>query len=259
MRRLLKETAKIIESKIKVAKDKVTAQRLANIETLMKKMDGLKTERARIKKEVKLEMQKVEEEKVKIEEEWPIYSNPLDQGLLKDYNAKKEKYDKRFKEFAELNQEIAVLQRKIENYPSTVETAQYHKRSIELFERINFEMEKYRDNFLIFNNYQDIKFCVVQHIELMKSFKEGVSNSKDKKRKEEFVKNLQEASKGLQENLKRSGEVLGKVKTQKDKNFENFTTLLQQEREYYRLLREIQIEYEKNDYLYSLQGEDNQR
>jgi len=199
-------------------------------------------------------MQKVDEEKAKIEEEWPIYSNPLDETTLKEYNLKKERYDKRFKEFAELNQEIAVLQRKIENYPSTVETAQYHKRFVELFDRINFEMEKYRDNFLIFNNYQDIKFCITQHIELMKSFKDNILNAKNKQKKEEFVKNLQEAAKGLQENLKRSGEVLNKVRTQKDKNFEQYGGLLQQEREYYRLLRELQIEYEKNDYLSSLQS-----
>ena len=252
----LKEAAAVIEAKIKAGKEKVDAQRLANIEFNMKKMENLKNTRTCIKKEVKQEMQKVEEQKQKIEEEWPIYSNPLDEGLLKDYTMKKEKYQKRFKEFAELNQEIAVLQRKIENYPSAVETAQYHKRTIELFERINFEMEKYRDNFLIFNNYQDIKFCIGQHIELMKSFKEGVIGAKNKSKKEDFVKNLQEAIKGLFANLAKSGEVSNKMKAQKDKTFESYTVLLQQEREYYRLLRELQVEYEKNDYLYSVKSGD---
>lgn len=73
----------------------------------------------------------------------------IDEGMLSelqsDIAVKKERYDKKFKEFASLNQEIAVLQRKLENYPSATEVAQYHTRFLELFENIHAETERYKD------------------------------------------------------------------------------------------------------------------
>ena len=111
-------------------------------------------------------------------------------------------------------------------------------------------MELYRDHYVKFNNYQDIKAALIQQNDLMKSFKEGVSNlGKDSKKKESFLKDLGEALKGLQENLRRSGEILAKGKSQRDKNSQVYNQLINQERQYYSYLRELQLEYEKNDKL----------
>jgi len=43
-----------------------------------------------------------------------------------------------------MNQELAILQRKSENYTSAAEIAQYHQRFIELFELINCAIEEKR-------------------------------------------------------------------------------------------------------------------
>jgi len=255
----LTETAEIIQKKINALKGKVTSQKIAALENLIKKKNELKTEKSNLKKNVKTEMKKVEEEKQEIEEAWPIYSEPISDDIIKEYEMKKEKYDYRYKEFAKLNQEIAVLQRKIEGYPSSIETAQYYKRFLELYDRINFEMEMFRDNFIRYNNSQDIKACMEQEVDIMRSFKEGVLNTgKSKSKREEFLRNLQEAYKGLQENLKRSGDALAKVKLTRDKNSEAYNQLLNQERQYFGLLRELQIEYQKNEKLIEfLAGQDN--
>jgi len=246
----LSETADIIEKKIQGFKNKITPTQFANLEALNKKKEDLKAEKSTLKKTVKVQMAKVEEEKQEIEEAWPVYSEPISEDILHEYNVKKEKHDARYKEFAKLNQENAVLQRKIEGYTSSIETAQYYKRFIELYERINFEMELYRDYYVKFNNNQDMKAALIQQNDLMKSFKEGLFNlGTSSKKKEGFLKDLGDALKGLQENLRRSGEILAKTKTQRDKNAELYNQLVNQERQYYSYLRELQLEYERNDKL----------
>ena len=42
---------------------------------------------------------------------------------------------------------------------------------------------------------------------------------------------------------------LKELKGTRDKNFEDHTFLLHLEREYYKLLKELQMEYEKNEFL----------
>lgn len=251
----LTSTSEIIEQKIAKLKSKLPASKVALLEQLIERKKELKAEKSQLKKNVKNEMIRVEEEKQEIEEAWPVYEDPINEEILEEYNQKKTKYDARFKEFARVNQEISVLQRKIEGYPSSIETAQYYKRFIELYERINFEMEMYRDNFLRYNNDQDKKACIVQQVEIMKSFKDGVFGlGKSKSQKEEFIKNLQKALQGLVENEKRSAELLAKVKSSKEKNTELYNMLLNSERQYYSLMRELQSEYEKNDKLMNLLG-----
>jgi len=246
----LSETAEIIEKKISTLKNRISPTQFSALEALNKKKEDLKQEKSNLKKTVKTQMVKVEEEKQEIEEAWPVYSEPISEDILNEYNRKKEKYDIKYKEIAKLNQENAVIQRKIEGYTSSIETAQYYKRFIELYERINYEMEVYRDFYIKFNNCQDIKAGLVQQTDIMKSFKEGLFNlGTSSKKKEAFLKDLGDALKGLQENMRRSSEILAKGKTQRDKNAELYNKLVNQERQYYSYLRELQLEYERNDKL----------
>jgi hypothetical protein len=54
--------------------------------------------------------------------------------------------------------------------------------------------------------------------------------------------------------MKRSGEVLSKTKTARDKISETYTQMVTQERTYFSLLRELQMEYQKNEKLLEVLG-----
>ena len=250
LNRELEEAASVINGKIDGVKQEkggssADTQKIAG---LIKERNRLKQEKSELKKDVKAQMARLEEQKSQIEGDWQEYSGPIDDEVLHDYNRKKDKYDEKYKQFAQVNQEIAVLQRKIENYPSAIEIAQYQKRLIELFDQMNVEMERYRDQYAKFNSLQDIRTTQENNTQLMRSFKEGLQNTgKSKSKKDKFVKDLQQAFAGLQENLEKSKLLLNKTKAQKDKNFEGYTSLLKLEREYYRILRELQIEFEKSE------------
>jgi len=46
-----------------------------------------------------------------------------------------------------------VLSRKVENFPSAAEIAQYQLRLLELYESISSESEKEKDNYIKYNNF----------------------------------------------------------------------------------------------------------
>ncbi len=67
----------------------------------------------------------------------PKFDESFAEQLALELKEKKSKYDKKFKDLAVLNKDLAILQRKMENFPSPTEIAQYHQRFLELFENIN--------------------------------------------------------------------------------------------------------------------------
>eukprot|EP01017_Pseudomicrothorax_dubius_P007393 TRINITY_DN12299_c0_g1_i1.p1 TRINITY_DN12299_c0_g1~~TRINITY_DN12299_c0_g1_i1.p1 ORF type:complete len:605 (-),score=185.63 TRINITY_DN12299_c0_g1_i1:130-1944(-) len=221
------------------------------IHTLIEKKNGLKADRALLRKEARTQIASFDEEKGRLEAEMPTFDERVYDDMAKKYQRVKERYDEKFKDYALLNQEIAIMQRKIENYPSTVETAQYHQRFIELYEKINFEMEKYRDNYVSFNNKQDYRSTLLSQIETMKSFKEGLVSAKTSKEREEFVKNIQNALQGFQAHLTKIEGYCKNVRSTREKNLETYANLLSLERQYYSVVKALQIELEKNEVLNS--------
>ena len=245
----LEDMIAVIQSKIEDYKNKVSPNQMSKIQGLIDKKNTLKEKKINIKKNIKNEIFDYEKEKKALEINTPQFSQELLEGMATELGKKKEKYDKKYKDFATLNQQIAVLQRKIESCPSASEIAQYHQRIFELFDKITVEMEKYRSSFQIQNNYLDVKNVLLQNVDVMRIFKENYSDSaKSKSKKEEFLKNLQTTFAQLNQNQKKSVEILDKTKTTRDKNYEDYSFLLHLEREYYKVLKELQMEYEKNEY-----------
>lgn len=245
----LEDTIAVIQGKIEDFKTKVSVNQMNKIQGLIDKKNQLKEKKLTIKKNIKIEMQDYEKEKKQLEQNAPQFSQELLENMASDLAKKKEKYDKKYRDFATLNQQIAVLQRKIEGCPPASEIAQYHQRIFELFDKITVEMEKYRMSFLLQNNYHDVKNVLLQNVDVMRVFKENYADAaKSKSKKEDFLKNLQATFGQLSMNQKKSVEVLDKTKTTRDKNNEDYTFLLHLEREYYKVLKELQMEYEKNEY-----------
>ena len=77
--------------------------------------------------------------------------NILEEGAAEQ--KKKEIYDQKYHELTVVNQELAILQRKAENYTSAAEIAQYHQKFIELFEAINVLIEQKRSIFSQLTNF----------------------------------------------------------------------------------------------------------
>lgn len=240
----------MIESKLSSLKSSLPSSTLSSISALSSQRTELVSHKSSLKKRIKTELLQLESQKsLLLSTPLPFSESQIVQ-LTSALSKKKEKYDSRFAEYANLNQTLAVLQRKIESRASTAEIGQYHLRIVELFERLSEGTERDKQAFIVFNGRQDIKGVIMAGGEVMRVFKENYKEGGKKKgAREEFFKNLQETYGQLTENLRKSVEVLDKAKGGRDKNKEEYTFLLHLEREYFKVLKELQMEYEKNEFL----------
>lgn len=81
-------------------------------------------------------MADMQQELEKAQSEVPSIDQDYYNELIKEVSERKKIFDEKYKDFAQLNQDLAVIQRKIENFPSATEIGQYHQRFTELFENI---------------------------------------------------------------------------------------------------------------------------
>ena len=100
--------------------------------------------------------------------------------MMKEAEMKKEIYDKKYEELTQVNRDLAVLQRKAENYTSPPEIAQYHQRFVELFESINVLIEEKRSLYSETTNLESLKKVVANYVEILKDMKIAYVNVKKK-------------------------------------------------------------------------------
>ncbi|KAL4450778.1 hypothetical protein ABPG74_011620 [Tetrahymena malaccensis] len=247
----LKETRQLIEKKLQQAKVR-SKELIAEAEMNVQKRNALKEQKTKLRKEIKIQIQESEKEMEKTKKEATLLEDQQEQGeeFSEDYIKKKEKLNKKTEELSKFNQENAVLQRQLENFPSASEIAQYQLRLLELYESISSESEKEKDNYIRYNNYCDIKTQLVQFVEIMKAFKENYQvHKKSKSGRTKFIGDLTEAYKGLEENCQKALELLTKIKTKREKKMEEQNQLKVQERDYFKLLKDFRLELEVNDTL----------
>lgn len=103
------------------------------MEKLVERRQELKVKKSEFKKKAKAEIEELHYEKSLVEASVPEIDEAAFGEMMQEAELKKSIYTKRFEELTQVNQELAVLQRKAEKYTSAPEVAQYHQRFIELF------------------------------------------------------------------------------------------------------------------------------
>ena len=140
-----------------------------------------------------------------------------------------------------MNKDLALLQRKAENYTSPPETAQYHQRFVELFESINVLIEEKRSLYSETTNLESLKKVVGNYIEIVKNIKEGYSGVKKKAELKELAENMKEYLEGLETNTRNSEITLGMIKSKRESTYAEYMDLIKLEREYLNLLRVLKL------------------
>ncbi|KRX02498.1 hypothetical protein PPERSA_11838 [Pseudocohnilembus persalinus] len=231
-------------------KSGISEQEKLQTEKLVEKKIELEQQKKALKKSIKQQQEELQKQEEKVSTEIPQWEQTDDyiNQLYQDVAEKKEKHEEKFKQLAQLNKEIQVLQRKIESVPSATEIAQYHQKLQELFENIHLENQRYRDKYIKYNASTDVLNLTKQYVEIMRTFKENFQNCRSSKtQRESFIQDLTETRKGLMANLDKSIKFENKLnKNREDKQ----TQLIQQqnlERDYFKLLKELKMEFEKGD------------
>lgn len=241
--RQMQAAQEVIKEKLKT---KGKPEEVAQITKIYEEKQSLLAQKNHLKKEYKAHQAEVSESRKKIEEEWAwVFNEEEIEKIRKEHAQKKEVYDSRFKVLTEANVKLALNQRKLELMPSTVEIAQYTQRFIEFFESTATEYDKQKEVFTSVQAKQDIKTSYDNHQSLLEDFKKGWQACQKSSQKKAFLANVSNAVVRMQDNVKAAENSLKVALTQKNKNFETFSGLLISEREYYKLLKEVQLHYER--------------
>jgi Mg2+ and Co2+ transporter CorA len=95
------------------------------------------------------------------------------------------------KQIADVNRNITVIQRRMENCPSKIEITQFHKRLVELFDNLNLKSEENRRYVNLYNTVMETRRLFRQQTDYMKEINDSYKSCKQKKEKEVLLHNIQ--------------------------------------------------------------------
>lgn len=232
----LKETILNIEENTKESK-KVMQQNLATtLEELVIKRNELKEEQKRFKEKCNKEMEELNK---KNEEEIEADVQEWFDKIDKSYNENLKKYEKARAILAEKNQEVAILQRKLESKPSQTELTQFQRRFVELYEQINLKVEENRRFYASYNALIEVRSLLESEISMLDSFQQGFKQSKKKSEKEAFAENVTSAIVQVADKTKKAQEKqrsLQETLKELEKKYKNLEEI---ERSYYQMVKEF--------------------
>lgn len=78
----------------------------------------LRQKKIELKKKAKARLEELEQQRAVVEASIPEIDEEAFTHMLEEADTKKEIYDKKYEELTKVNQELAILQRKAENYTS---------------------------------------------------------------------------------------------------------------------------------------------
>jgi hypothetical protein len=162
----------------------------------------LKQKKAELKKKAKAQLEQLEEQRLKVEASMPEIDEEAFRHMLEEADLKKDIFDKKYEALTRVNQELAILQRKAEDYTSPAEIAQYHQRFVELFEAINCSIEEKRSMFNEMTNLESIRKLIANYQEFLENAREGVAGARKKNDKKELAVNLLEILEGFEANMR---------------------------------------------------------
>jgi hypothetical protein len=163
---------------------------------------GLIDEKARLNDEKVLLRKNCREEKSKLEQELERMRKRREEmereeaaEILRqidtEFDQEHNKLLEQRKQIADVNRNITVIQRRMENCPSKIEITQFHKRLVELFDNLNLKSEENRRYVNLYNTVMETRRLFRQQTDYMKEINDSYKSCKQKKEKEVLLHNIQ--------------------------------------------------------------------
>jgi len=150
------------------------------------------------------------------------------------------------------NRDISLLQRYLDELPSRAELIQYQRQFVELSEQIDAKLTETRQYYTTFNTFDDKRQLLENELSILSSIQNNYNISMSSKtNKEMFIKSMDNIISAIQTNLEKSESKWANEKLRHDTLSDQYMTLLDQERNYYKLTKEFQEECKKNELLQS--------
>ncbi|NWX81570.1 CCD93 protein, partial [Nothoprocta ornata] len=226
---------------------------LQNLRALVAMNESLKSQEQEFKAHCREEMERLQQniESLKAEtvEDGEEEPNKL---IDEQYKTEKDKLQKIRLLLARKNREIAILQRKIDEVPSRAELTQYQKRFIELYSQVSATHKETKQFFTLYNTLDDKKVYLEKEVNLLNSihdnFQQAMTSSGSR---EQFLRQMEQIVEGIKQNRMKMEKKKQENKMRRDQLNDEYLDLLEQQRLYFKTVKEFKEECRKNEVLLS--------
>ncbi|EGC33424.1 hypothetical protein DICPUDRAFT_154532 [Dictyostelium purpureum] len=148
------------------------------------------------------------------------------------------------------NRDLSLLQRFLDELPSRAELLQYQRQFVELSEQSSAKLVETRQYYTTYNTFEDKKTLLENELSILNSIQSKYSVAMSSaNNKEMFIKSMDQIIAGIQEVLDKSESKWNIEKSRHDTLSDQYMSLLDQERNYYKLTKDFEEECRKNEVL----------
>uniref|UniRef100_A0A8R1TKK1 Ribonuclease n=1 Tax=Onchocerca volvulus TaxID=6282 RepID=A0A8R1TKK1_ONCVO len=152
-------------------------------------------------------------------------------------------------ELADLNRQIAVQQRMLDNVPAQTEITQYQRRIIELYNQMASKHRETKQFYILHNTLVDIKMFMKKEVDMLNSIDDIQDLTSKQNYKDSFVENLQKILKGVDASLDKVSTKQKELQDRRDKLYGEYQYLLEKERLYYKRVDDFKNACHENEEL----------
>lgn len=147
------------------------------------------------------------------------------------------------------NRKVNIVQRKIESCPSKIETTQFHKRLVELFDNMNLKAEENRRYINLYNTVQETKKLFTQEKKYLNEINSSYRACKAKKEKELLKNNIAATLDAIKQNIQRSQKQVDALRADHSKSSKAYNDSIHAEKEHFKRIKDFEAECDRNDEL----------
>lgn len=228
---------------------------LESLRNLVAMNENLKKQEQEFKAHCKEEMIRLKQNIRKLKTETDEEDNDeMERVTLieRQYDADKEKLKKIKLVLAQVNREIALLQRKIDEVPSRAELSQYQKRFIELYNQVAAKHKETKQFYTLYNTLDDTKLYLNKEVNLLNSIHDNFSTAMGSSNtKEQFLRQMEQIVEGVKQNRLKVEKKKQEEKMKRDQYNDEYLALVENQRLYFKTIKDFQEECRKNEILMS--------
>lgn len=150
---------------------------------------------------------------------------------------------------AERTREVQRLARTIDEIPSQVELLQYQKRFQELYEQVAEKLDETRKYYCIYNTLEKKRGFMVKQESLLASMLENHHMLKIKTHKAAYLEQCGQIQTSVEDTVSKQCGTLEAKKAVRDSKAAELQRLVEQERAYYKVVKELQEEFQRSEKL----------
>jgi len=151
--------------------------------------------------------------------------------------------------------DIAMVERKIDEIPSRSELQQYQLQLVELYEQVAAKLTETRKYYHNYNTLNATLSYLTREVSLINSINDNYASAmKSKKNKEAFVQSLESVVEIADQNLARTDQKISEEKENLNRTNNEHQQLINKERSYHKLVKDFEVECERNEKLLTQVG-----